>query len=187
MVHRLDKDTSGLIRVAKNDRSHRWLQEYAFACRVRKVYLAPVDGISPTPTGRIEAPIGRDPAHRRKTAVTTLQKGQGSSHRIPDQETHAHHILIEAHPLTGRHQIRLAHGILAVRLLRTSLWKAETQPAPGKTFFSHATRRQLCSRSDGGATFTAPLPADLKKIIQQLRTHGVIEIEMSVIDCVPIR
>ena len=73
VVHRLDKDTSGLILVAKNDRSHRWLQEQFRLRRVRKVYLALVDGTPPTPTGRIEAPIGRDPA-----------KGQGSSHRIPD-------------------------------------------------------------------------------------------------------
>ena len=121
VVHRLDKDTSGLILVAKNDRSHRWLQEQFRLRRVRKVYLALVDGTPPTPTGRIEAPIGRDPAHRRKMAVTTLQKGREAVTEYQTVETYAHHTLIEAHPLTGRtHQIRLHMAFLGLSLIHIS-------------------------------------------------------------------
>ncbi|TLN10111.1 RluA family pseudouridine synthase, partial [bacterium] len=69
IVHRLDKDTSGLILVAKNDRAHRWLQDQFRLRKVRKVYLALVDGFPPTPSGRIEASIGRDPEHRKKMAI----------------------------------------------------------------------------------------------------------------------
>ena len=60
VVHRLDKDTSGLILMAKNDKMHAWLQEQFHNRTIKKTYLALVDGFPPTPTGRIEAPIGRD-------------------------------------------------------------------------------------------------------------------------------
>jgi len=77
VVHRLDKDTSGLILVAKNDRSHRWLQEQFRLRRVRKVYLALVDGTPPTPTGLLMI-------IKSKNVSYHPAKGQGSSHRIPD-------------------------------------------------------------------------------------------------------
>jgi 23S rRNA pseudouridine1911/1915/1917 synthase len=70
IVHRLDKDTSGLIVIAKNDASHLWLQEQFKERTVSKTYLALVDGHPPTPNGRIDACIGRDPSHRQKMAVT---------------------------------------------------------------------------------------------------------------------
>jgi 23S rRNA pseudouridine1911/1915/1917 synthase len=64
LVHRLDKETSGLIVLAKNERAHRWLQDQFRLRTVEKTYLALVDGKPPTPTGRVEASIGRDPSHR---------------------------------------------------------------------------------------------------------------------------
>jgi 23S rRNA pseudouridine1911/1915/1917 synthase len=174
VVHRLDKDTSGLILVAKNDRSHRWLQEQFRLRRVRKVYLALVDGTPPTPTGRIEAPIGRDPAHRRKMAVTTLQKGREAVTEYQTVETYAHHTLIEAHPLTGRtHQIRLHMAFLGCPIVADSLYGRRKPSLPLERHFLHATRLTILLPGQmEEQTFTAPLPADLEKIIQQLRTHG---------------
>lgn len=174
VVHRLDKDTSGLILVAKNDRSHRWLQEQFRLRRVRKVYLALVDGTPPTPTGRIEAPIGRDPAHRRKMAVTTLQKGREAVTEYQTVETYAHHTLIEAHPLTGRtHQIRLHMAFLGCPIVADSLYGRRKPSLPLERHFLHATRLTIMLPGQmEEQTFTAPLPADLEKIIQQLRTHG---------------
>ena len=61
VVHRLDRDTSGVLLMAKNDRSYRFLQEQFRSRQVQKTYLALVDGSPPTPTGRIEAAISRDP------------------------------------------------------------------------------------------------------------------------------
>ncbi len=78
VVHRLDKDTSGLILLAKNDRAHRWLQDQFRLRKVVKIYLALVDGHPPTPTGRIEAPIGRDPSHRKQMGVVPIDKGRES-------------------------------------------------------------------------------------------------------------
>jgi 23S rRNA pseudouridine1911/1915/1917 synthase len=87
VVHRLDKDTSGLIVVAKDDKAHRWLQNQFRARKVRKVYLALVDGHPPTPTGRIEAHIGRDSAMRRRMAVVSPSKGRGIDDRVSDTGT----------------------------------------------------------------------------------------------------
>ena len=64
IVHRLDKDTSGIIVIAKNEKAHRWLQEQFKSRKVEKIYIALVDGMPPTLTGRVEAAIARDPSHR---------------------------------------------------------------------------------------------------------------------------
>ena len=69
IVHRLDKDTSGLIVIAKNDRAHRELQRQFKAREVTKAYLALVEGRVSPQRGIIEAPIGRDPVHRQRMAV----------------------------------------------------------------------------------------------------------------------
>src|SRR3989304_3885926 len=71
LVHRFDKEKSGLLVVAKNERAHNWLQDQFRFRKVEKTYLALVDGKPPTPTGRVEAPIGRDPSHRKKMAIVS--------------------------------------------------------------------------------------------------------------------
>src|SRR4030042_1504534 len=76
VVHRLDKATSGLIVLAKNDNALRWLQEQFQTREVRKTYLALVDGKPPTVSGRIEAAIGRDPSHRKQMSVLPGGKGR---------------------------------------------------------------------------------------------------------------
>ena len=78
VVHRLDKDTSGLILLAKNDRAHRWLQDQFRLRQVHKIYLALVDGHPPTPAGRIEIAIGRSSKDRNLMAVVPLHKGRES-------------------------------------------------------------------------------------------------------------
>ncbi len=76
VVHRLDKDTSGVLIFAKNDQALRFLQDQFRQRQARKTYLALVDGAPPTPEGRVEAPIGRDPAHRKQMAVLPVGKGR---------------------------------------------------------------------------------------------------------------
>ena len=69
VVHRLDKDTSGILLLAKNDTTHRWLQDQFRLRKIHKVYIALVDGKPPTREGIIEASISRDPSHRKQMAV----------------------------------------------------------------------------------------------------------------------
>jgi len=120
VVHRLDKDTSGIIIMAKNDAALQWLQKQFMERSVKKAYLALVNGAPPTPTGRVEAPIGRDPAHRKKMAVVSPGKGRDAISEYKTLEGFADHTLLEVSILTGRtHQIRCivllsAHPLLAI-------------------------------------------------------------------------
>ena len=108
VVHRLDKETSGLILMAKNERAHRWLQDQFRLRKVEKTYLALVDGKPPTPAGRVEAYIGRDPKQRKKMAIVSPSKGREAISEYKTLESFNKHTLLEFHPLTGRtHQIRL--------------------------------------------------------------------------------
>lgn len=173
IVHRLDKDTSGLILVAKNERAHRWLQDQFRLRRVKKVYLALVDGFAPTPTGRIEAFIGRDPEHRKKMAIVSAQKGRDSVTEYRVLETFANHSLIEAHPLTGRtHQIRLHLAFLGCPIVGDSIY-GHRKPSLGlQRHFLHAAR--LTIQLPGEAqprTFEAALPLELDDLLSSLRSH----------------
>jgi len=108
VVHRLDKETSGLILLAKNERAHRWLQDQFRLRRVEKTYLALVDGKPPTPSGRVEAHIGRDPSHRKRMAIVPESRGREAISEYKTVERFKDHTLLEFHPITGRtHQIRL--------------------------------------------------------------------------------
>ncbi|NMB67362.1 MAG: RluA family pseudouridine synthase [Chloroflexi bacterium] len=173
IVHRLDKDTSGLILVAKNERAHRWLQDQFRLRRVKKVYLALVDGFAPTPTGRIEAFIGRDPEHRKKMAIVSAQKGRESVTEYRVLETFANHSLIEAHPLTGRtHQIRLHLAFLGCPIVGDSIYGRRKSSLELQRHFLHAARLTIQLPGETQPrTFEAGLPPELDDLLTALRSH----------------
>lgn len=107
IVHRLDKDTSGLMLVAKNDWSLEKLSEMISTKSVERKYLAIVEGVIKHETGTIDAPIGRDINNRQKMAVTDLNSKEAITHfRV--LERFQNHTLIECILETGRtHQIRV--------------------------------------------------------------------------------
>jgi len=171
VVHRLDKDTSGIILLAKNDAAHRWLQDQFRLRRVEKVYLALVDGKPPTPQGRIEAPIGRNPAHRKLMAVTTLNKGREAVSEYRTLENYTAHTLLEVRPLTGRtHQIRLHLAFIGCPVVGDTVYGRKKPTLSLKRHFLHAAR--LAIRLPGETEmrqFEAPLPPDLMTILEDLR------------------
>lgn len=171
IVHRLDKDTSGLILIAKNERVHRFLQDQFRLRQVKKVYLALVDGKPPTPNGRIEAPIARDPAHRKQMAIVSPGKGREAVTEYFTRETFAQHTLIEAHPLTGRtHQIRLHLAFIGCPIVGDTLYGRRKVSLPLNRHFLHAARLTVRLPDEKQPrTFESPLPPELEQLLQQLR------------------
>jgi 23S rRNA pseudouridine1911/1915/1917 synthase len=177
LVHRLDKDTSGIIVLAKNERAHRWLQDQFRDRKVEKTYLALVDGKPPTPTGRIEAAIGRDPSHRKKMAI--MQNGQNGKGReavseYRTLESFHKHTLLEFHPHTGRtHQIRLHCAFLNCPIVADSIYGHRHSTVPTlKRHFLHAHQLKIILPGKKVAqTFEAPLPDDLQRVLELLRAE----------------
>jgi len=171
VVHRLDKDTSGLILVAKNDKAHQYLQDQFKSRKVKKTYLALVDGHPPTPSGRIEASIGRDPAHRKQMAVVTASKGRPAVTEYHSREVFAEHELIEAHPITGRtHQIRLHLAFIGCPVAGDLVYGKRHASLGLKRTFLHAWRLQVKLPGEKTVTtFEAPLPEELERVLEELR------------------
>lgn len=171
VVHRLDKDTSGLILVAKNDAAHRWLQDQFRLRRVEKEYLALVDGHPPTRSGRVDAPVGRNALHRQRMAVTSAQKGRQAVSEYHTLESFAQHTLLLVRPLTGRtHQIRVHMAFLGCPIVGDTLYGRRKSSLPITRHFLHATRLKIFLRGETAPqVFEVPLPADLAGILENLR------------------
>ena len=171
VVHRLDKETSGLIVMAKNDAAHRWLQDQFRLRKVEKVYLALVDGAPPTPTGRVEAAIGRDPSHRKKMAVLPPGRGRESISEYKTLESFKSHTLLEFHPLTGRtHQIRLHCAFLECPIVGDKVYGRKSQSVQLDRHFLHAARLKITLPGEKKPRqFEAPLPGELEAVLVELR------------------
>jgi 23S rRNA pseudouridine1911/1915/1917 synthase len=174
IVHRLDKDTSGLIVVAKNDAAMRWLQEQFRDRKVQKTYLALVDGAPPTPNGRVEAPIGRDPKERKKMAITAPAKGREAVSEYKTLEVFRKHTLLEFHPLTGRtHQIRLHCAFLNCPITGDTLYGNRHTTVELKRHFLHAYQLKVILPGEQKARiFEAPLPPELAALLDLLRNSS---------------
>ncbi len=170
VVHRLDKDTSGLILLAKDDATHQWLQNQFKSRKVKKTYIALVDGIPPTPTGRVEAAIGRDPSKRKQMAIVPDAKGRSAISEYRVVKTFPHHTLIEVHPLTGRtHQIRVHMAFIGCPVVGDKVYGHKKSSLPLNRHFLHA--HDIMITLPGEKTprsFTAPLAPELEKILQEL-------------------
>lgn len=170
VVHRLDKNTSGLILLAKNDQAHRYLQNQFSQRTVKKLYYALADGSPPTPIGRIEAPIGRDTRQRKKMAVVSGARGRQAASEYHVLKYYAEHTFLEVHPITGRtHQIRVHLAYLGCPVVGDTVYGRRHATIPIQRHFLHAARLtiQLQGESDP-LTLEAPLPTELTEILNQL-------------------
>jgi 23S rRNA pseudouridine1911/1915/1917 synthase len=172
IVHRLDRDTSGLIVVARNDRAQAALMAQLKARRVKKTYLALVHGAMPAENGRIEAPIGRDPRHYSHMAVIPTGKPAITGYRV--RERFAAWSLLEVDLHTGRtHQIRvhlssIGHAVAGDPVYAKGV--ARTGPDGLERLFLHSWRIEFAA-PDGDRVIRAeaPLPPELETVLDSLR------------------
>lgn len=171
VVHRLDKDTSGLIIMAKNDTAHHALQRQFKDRHVDKVYIALVDGHPPTPVGRIEAPIGRDPRDRKRMAVVPVGRGREATSIFKTLEHFPNHNLLEVQLRTGRtHQIRVHLSFIGCPIVGDRVYGKKRPSLPIKRQFLHAVRLAITlPGEDAPRHFEAPLPDELEFVLDQLR------------------
>ncbi len=173
VVHRLDKETSGLILVAKNERAHRWLQDQFRLRKVEKTYLALVDGKPPTPSGRVEAHIGRDPSHRKRMAIVPESRGREAISEYKTMESFKAHTLLEFQPLTGRtHQIRLHCAFLGCPIVGDRIYGKKHSSIELGRHFLHAYRLKIdIPGQKEPRHFEAPLPEELRDVLNMLRNE----------------
>jgi 23S rRNA pseudouridine1911/1915/1917 synthase len=172
IVHRLDRDTSGLLMVARNDNAQASLMNQLKARRVKKTYLALVWGSVAAPVGRIEAPIGRDPRHRTRMAVVSDGRAAVTGYRV--RERLPGWTLLELDLVTGRtHQIRvhleaIGHPVAGDPVYGTG--RPRRGPEELNRLFLHSWRLELAAPSDGHLIRAeAPLPDDLEGVLAGLR------------------
>ncbi|MDS3862044.1 RluA family pseudouridine synthase [Thermosynechococcaceae cyanobacterium BACA0444] len=173
IVHRLDKDTSGVMMVAKTEFALQHLQAQIKARTAKRDYLGLVQGVPPTPTGTINAAIGRHPSNRKKMAVTELERGRGAITHWSVQERLGHYTLVLFQLDTGRtHQIRV-HAAHAG-------WPITGDPVYGTTrkVAGHSLSGQMLHAyqltlnhplTNQQLTLTAPLPPPFAHLLQALR------------------
>ena len=171
IVHRLDKATSGLILLAKNDRAHQWLQNQFRDRQVSKTYLALVDGAPPTPNGKIDTAIGRDLSHRKRMAVTTPGRGREAITVYKTLEEFKEYTLLEVHPLTGRtHQIRVHLSFLGCPVAGDTVYGKRHSTLSLNRHFLHANRLKIIIPGEvTPRVFEAKIPQDLEDILIELR------------------
>jgi 23S rRNA pseudouridine1911/1915/1917 synthase len=176
IVHRLDRFTSGVLLVAKNDAAHQSLAHQFASRRVRKTYLALAVGELPAAAGRIEKPIARDPVRRvRMTARLASGRAAWSEYKVLRRLPG--HSLLEVLIGTGRtHQIRvhlasIGHPVAGDRLYGAPA-QPPGQPVPGR-YFLHAHRICYASPATGQPVeVVSPLPEDLQAWLAALARAG---------------
>ncbi len=177
IVHRLDRETSGVMVVAKTDAAHRDLARQFAERTVIKEYLALVSGVPRLMSGTIQKPIGRNVRHRHKMAV--VEEGKGGRASWTDWQVVEHYgdlaALLSCTLHTGRtHQIRVHLASLGHPLLGDSAygWKANSRmrKEPGRVML-HSARICLTHPKSGKTLdLKAPLPADFKAQIKALKS-----------------
>ncbi|MFI3614991.1 RluA family pseudouridine synthase [Streptococcus uberis] len=168
IVHRIDKDTSGLLMIAKNDKAHHILADELKAKKSLRKYLAIVHGNLPNDRGMIEAPIGRSEKDRKKQAVTA--KGKDAITRFQVVERFGDFTLVELSLETGRtHQIRVHMAYIGHPVAGDPLYGPRKTLA-GNGQFLHAQTLGFTHPSTGEmVTFTAEPPIIFRQTLEKLR------------------
>jgi 23S rRNA pseudouridine1911/1915/1917 synthase len=173
IVHRLDKDTSGLLVVAKDPATHAALAQQMKDRAMVKRYLALVEGAMPTAEGVIDAPIGRDPRQRlRMGLLSQASGGREARTRFRTLEEHGGRSLLEVQLETGRtHQIRVHLAAVRHPVVGDPVYGRAQRPLPPRQFL-HAAHLEFRHPVTGEwLTFDAPLPDDLATFLATWRAQ----------------
>lgn len=177
IVHRLDKDTSGLIVVAKNRKALENLSDQFKSRQVQKIYLALVKGHVRPEIGLIDAPIGRDHAHYKKMAIVASGRPAQTAFRV--QRYFDNYTLLALKPQTGRtHQIRIHLKEVGYPVVGDTTYGQKSELIARQLLHAYKLTFRLPSTSQQ-RTFTAPLPIDIMDALEKL-TPGASNIESDV-------
>ena len=168
IVHRIDKDTSGLLIIAKNDKAHAYLSDELKEKKIKRKYIALVDGIINHDTGTIDAPIGRDSSDRKKMAVTSINSKNAITHfTVIDRLKNA--TLLECILDTGRtHQIRvhmkyINHPVINDPVYNKKLYGDFGQMLHAKEIeFIHPTTKEIMK-------FSCDAPKEFYEILEKYK------------------
>lgn len=168
IVHRLDKDTSGLLMVAKNDRAHLSLSEQLRNRTMEKHYLAVVEGCMREQSGRVDAPIGRSKRDRKKMAVDPEGRQAHTEWRLVENLKDS--ALLDVHILTGRtHQIRVHMQSIHHPVAGDSLYGLKNGVRAPRLMLHAHTLSFDHPRTGERLTFCAEPPALFLSTVQKLR------------------
>src|SRR6056297_921685 len=169
IVHRIDKDTTGLLVVAKNDMVHKNLSEQLKDHEIARIYYALVEGNIKEKSGTVDAPIGRDPSNRMKMAV--VEKGKPAITHFDVLRRFRDTTLIRCQLETGRtHQIRVHMSYIGHPIVGDASYgfKKSRHAFPRqalhakKLTFYHPLKKRMM-------TFTCKMPEDMKELIQKMK------------------
>ncbi|PRY83305.1 RluA family pseudouridine synthase [Alkalibacterium olivapovliticus] len=168
IVHRIDKDTSGLLMVAKNDVAHEKLAEQLSEKTARREYIGLVHGVIENDKGTIDAPIGRDPKNRKK--FTVIENGKPSVTHFEVLERFKEFTLLKLQLETGRtHQIRVHLAYIGFKMAGDPLY-GPRKTLPGNGQFLHATSLSFeHPRTGERLSFTVPLPDIFEETLDYAR------------------
>jgi 23S rRNA pseudouridine1911/1915/1917 synthase len=195
IVHRLDKETSGVMLLAKNKAAQRFISEQFQNNTIEKEYVAITIGVPPGPSGEIDGPLAVHPTSKTRMAITR-SKGRPALTLWRVEDTFKNYALIRAFPKTGRtHQIRVHLASIGLPLAVDPLYNTPRAPAVGGLFLSqfkkdyrytrgererplidrltlHAEKLRFSNLDRQPVELIAPLPKDFRATLNQLKNHG---------------
>jgi len=167
IVHRLDKDTSGLMVIARHEKASRHLINQFKTRAVKKRYLLLVKGRLTPETGFIEAPVGRHPVDRKRMAVVTSGRDARTGYRV--KQYYDGYTLVEAEIETGRtHQIRVHFAAIGYPVIGDAIYGVKSTFLHRQFLHSHHLEFRALTGNNIHA-FTCDLPADLKDALETIR------------------
>jgi 23S rRNA pseudouridine1911/1915/1917 synthase len=172
LIHRLDRDTSGVLVVGRTAASFERLNSDMARRRIRRLYATLVHGTFATPTGTIDAPIGRDPDRPTRRAVVPGGKPAVTHYEVIEEFTPADVSLLEVALATGRtHQIRVHMTAIDHPIVGDKAYSSLNKAVVSPRIFLHAQQVTLHHPvTEDELTFTSPLPSDLTEVLDFVRS-----------------